>query len=544
MVAAAFMASVIIFIASFFYLDKKSRKSYYYTINIGGVDVGSIQIDRFATEDKYVYKSSETMLFAPLLTETKSRLEIGKDRSLDSYARYAAGDGAEEAVKIEKDGDTVSFVSVFGSEFFYSSTIPDVRPDTFIFEETSPVTYLPIIDSYDFNKGRAQGFSSLTQPTNDMPPIKRYVTLTSINNEYLKIDSRKIKTEHLLLKIRYYPKGEIWVSKYDRSLVMIHIPSINMKIRRSFSPKIFNAKEWSPSRETYRLRDVEFKSKGAVLAGTLRSPITEGKHPAVIFVGRAGPADRNYYGLFASIADATANSGYVALTYDQRGSSSSSGNPLGITISDEKEDVLAAVEFLSEQPEVDPSKISIVSHNSGFVPALLACSENSNIKTAVIISPYIHRSIEPERYIKDTTGASLKYGWGDEYLKSALEAIIETDSKVIKTQGNWTSILEERCFLERLRELSQLTIARITENVKCPILLVQGKMDTTIMPESAFIIDEKLSEAGNPDHVLAFFAKQGHWPGKLISDGIHRMHYEIDPEVFETIKSWLDKKSI
>ena len=116
-VAALFLISVLLFIAAFIYLDKEKRKTSYYIVNLDGYDIGTIKIEKFVTEDKLIYKSSSSIPFSPLLTDSKSRITLDRRYNLESYSKENSGKGAGEIIYLENKDDIVSFVATFDSKF-------------------------------------------------------------------------------------------------------------------------------------------------------------------------------------------------------------------------------------------------------------------------------------------------------------------------------------------------------------------------------------------------------------------------------------------
>ena len=201
-VSILFAASIIIFLLSFVYLDRVKHKIYYYAINLDGHEIGTIKIDKFDTEDKLIYKSVSNMPLAQLFTEERSKIALDTKYNIESYGKDRTANNVVESSYVTRDNDTISFLNQFESRFSYLNNIP-IKRETFIFDEESPATYLPIIENYDFKKGGSQGFNALTFfPDLSLPPMRRFVTLTSIRDEYIEVGARKINTENLILKIK------------------------------------------------------------------------------------------------------------------------------------------------------------------------------------------------------------------------------------------------------------------------------------------------------------------------------------------------------
>ncbi|MDP2912606.1 MAG: alpha/beta fold hydrolase [Candidatus Omnitrophota bacterium] len=499
LVATFFVMSVLLFIWSFAYLDKTKHKIYYYTIGMDNHDVGTIKIEKFETEDKLIYKCVSNLPFLPVFTEYRSRLVLDKKYNLESYYRQRSGNGHTERLYAENRKQLVSFVLRFRAEFACLDNIP-VNKETFIFEEESPETYLPVIENYNFNKGRSQGFNTLTCLWNGLPPIKRFVTLTSIKDEYLAIDSlgrplpgrgsRRIKTENLLLKIRNYPEGSIWVAKSDRSIVKLEIPKKNLRIMRTFHPQKLEAKPFILTSEKYRTEDIVFKNKDIQLAGTISVPKKEGRSPAVLLVWGMGPHDRGYMGIFTCVANHLAKNGFSVLRFDKRGTGSSGGSSSVSTDNELAEDVGAALEYLAGRKEVDSARIAVIGHSNGAFYALKAVTLNDIARGIILMAPLIYSNSGDDERLVELNKMAYKFKWTDEYLKLSIRSMGEIREKVRDSNRDWISILRKRCFLKNARERLNEKVTDAIRQVNIPMLILQGKEDNAVLPGAAQLFDD------------------------------------------------------
>ena len=146
------VSSVFLFAGSLLYLDKEKHKTYFYTTSLDGHDIGSVEVNKYVTDDKIIYKSLDSEPFRPFFTESRSRITLDKNGSIMSYSKEAQGAGVQDTIYLEKIDDNISFVATSGSEFACLTGLP-IKNQTFVFEEDSPVTYLPILERYDFNFG-------------------------------------------------------------------------------------------------------------------------------------------------------------------------------------------------------------------------------------------------------------------------------------------------------------------------------------------------------------------------------------------------------
>ncbi|MFA6142226.1 MAG: alpha/beta fold hydrolase [Candidatus Omnitrophota bacterium] len=534
-VFALLALSIVIFLSSFIYLDKNKHKVYYYTVSYAGHDVGTIRIDKFVTEDKFIYKSIASMPYDEMPTESRTRMTFGRKFDLESYVMDSSPNGAAEFVYLETAGNTASYISRYNSKFAIAKDVPITR-DTLIFDEGLPITYLPVIENYNFKIGKSQGFGTLVFfGRSELPPMKRYLMLTSIKNEYLKIGRRKIKTENLIFKTKNCPQGSIWVAKSDRSLIAIDLPGRGLKVTRSFSaPKALTPAPYMPKSDAYTSRDVVFNNDKVRLSGTLTVPNGDGKFPAVLLVWGDGPEDRNYRGLFSSTADYLSANGYCVLRFDKRGIGSSDGNPDAYAESDCIDDLGKALECLAGQKEVDADRIAVLGHARGAFYALKTAGSLPTVKALVLLAPQVYLK-SAETYFVDNKN------WSASYCELVSKAVEETRQKALSAKGNWIYILWRRCFAKKLKEEIADNVDEVAKNIKIPVMILQGKEDKIVPMEWASNIDKILSDSGNTSHILTYCEYLGNFFGKIINDGTHGLRHEADKEALGNILGWLNK---
>lgn len=536
-------ACIFLFIASFFYLDKMNHQTYHYTVRWGDREVGSIKIDRYSTEGKIIWKSATSLPFEPLYSEYRSRLVTDNKYNLESYTRERISGKVMDMIYLENFKNMISFVSRFQSRFSCVENI-NVRQGTFVFEEDSPATYMPIIDNYDFSQGHSQGFHAISCLQSwSLPPMKRFITFTSIKDEYIKIGSHNIKTENLIIKIRNYPQSSVWVSKSDRSIIRIEIPSRNITIERTFRQKTVKASAIPISNEGYLSKEVLIKSAGVDISGTFSYPSSVGRFPGVLLIPGSAPLDRNYAGLFSSLAGSLSKRGYAVLRYDKRGVGSSSGEIGTYTDSLEQSDIRTILSHLSSQAIVDPGRLFLIAHGTGAERALRIAVEESSVKGVVMMSPALYSGDESFK-LEDIRRAAQKGKWSDEYLQLVNRTIKETQQKLSGKSDGWTYILGKRCFLGKTSPDTPLNKLDWTANPELPVLILQGKGQDEPLSDMSAYIDKIVSDSGDTKHTLSYYAYLGQYFGPKTSDGKHKYHYPTDKEVTDNISAWLDNISV
>ncbi len=121
----------------------------------------------------------------------------------------------------------------------------------------------------------------------------------------------------------------------------------------------------------YDQRDVTYENKaaGLTLAGTLTYPKSGTPSPAVIMITGSGLQNRDEelfdHKPFWVIADYLTRRGIAVLRVDDRSIGGSTGSAKNATSLDFVGDVMASLEFLKTQKEIDPKQIGLIGHSEG-----------------------------------------------------------------------------------------------------------------------------------------------------------------------------------
>ena len=123
---------------------------------------------------------------------------------------------------------------------------------------------------------------------------------------------------------------------------------------------------WLPTEE------VVFQSgDGTELKGTLLMPEGEAPYAVVVMLHGSGPEGRSGPG-YRILSNHIARSGVAVLFYDKRGVGESSGNFESALYSDFIADAIAAVDYLAQRDDIDPSRIGLHANSEGgwFAPEI------------------------------------------------------------------------------------------------------------------------------------------------------------------------------
>lgn len=141
--------------------------------------------------------------------------------------------------------------------------------------------------------------------------------------------------------------------------------------------------------ENVEVKKVSFKNRyGITLVGDLYTPKNKSdkRYPAIAVAGPFGAVKEQASGLYAQTM---AERGFITLAFDPSYTGESSGEPRNVASPDiNTEDFSAAVDFLSNQPNVDPDKIGIIGicGFGGF--GLNAAAMDTRIKATVTSTMY------------------------------------------------------------------------------------------------------------------------------------------------------------
>ena len=123
---------------------------------------------------------------------------------------------------------------------------------------------------------------------------------------------------------------------------------------------------------------VDFPANGSALHGEILLPTSDGPFPAAVLCHGIGSGHR----AMSPSAQRLVRRGIATLTFDFRGH----GKSEGVLNGDLAQDVMAAVEFIRRQVNIDPHRIALVGHSMGAMAAIHAATTLQNIQALVSLS--------------------------------------------------------------------------------------------------------------------------------------------------------------
>lgn len=151
------------------------------------------------------------------------------------------------------------------------------------------------------------------------------------------------------------------------------------------------------------------------LYGRLVLPPGKGPHPAVVVVHGS---DKDAATIFYNDPWLLAPRGIAVLVFDKRGNGSSGGK-FGMDFTQLAGDVVAAVEWLKQQPEIDPRRIGLTGYSQGGWISPLAASKSDAIQFVLVGYGMVDSPADEDR--NETIHALRSRGFGEEDIAEAVE---------------------------------------------------------------------------------------------------------------------------
>ncbi|SDH47925.1 alpha/beta hydrolase family protein [Nonomuraea jiangxiensis] len=298
-------------------------------------------------------------------------------------------------------------------------------------------------------------------------------------------------------------------------LVLVALATVGYVLPPAFDPpplKVDPAFQSIPAQPTHELapvvavgsvrrQEISVTAEGQRLYGTLRVPLTPGRHPAMVFVSGSGNGSRTE---FTPQAEFLAKAGVVTIAFDKR--------TVGYNFRDRDfgllaDDALRMVEYLRTLPEVDPARVGLwgVSEGGWVVP--IAAAKSPAVGFMVLVSS---PNVSPLRQV----------AWALNEQLLRLRAPVGARDLLTRAMGG---VGFNFLRYDAMPALSQ---------VKQPVLAFYGTTDPSIpFVESTKALVTAMREAGNDDYTIRFMARGDH--AMRVNGG------EFTEGYLETLTNWI-----
>lgn len=305
----------------------------------------------------------------------------------------------------------------------------------------------------------------------------------------------------------------------------------------------------------YTTEEVTFKDGEVELHGTLSLPANYSKKtPVVVMVTGSGQQNRDEelfdHKPFAVIADALARMGIASLRYDDRFWGDKNEVFTNYTTYHLKHDAQAAVSLLRKRFD----KVGVLGHSEGGTIALLLAEES---KTDFIVS-LAGMVVDGKTCImKQNKAIYTKAGVSDDIVQPYCEALnegleqiksgkkpedIATPKNLMPAMANNFSAAMKQADSPWFRYFLQLDASKELSKISCPVLALNGKLDTQVDYEDNLGILEsqlktkkkKIIAFDNLNHLFQN-CKTG-----LVTE-YSDIEETISPNVLDTISKWISE---
>lgn len=453
-----------------------------YTLFLAGRRVGAEQVRTARTGSGWTISSKG--LFGPPLNLTVNRFEL----------KYTADwQPTELHIEATQPGRTLALTTSFG----VTTATNVITQNGNTSSRTDQISARTVVLSNNFYAGYVALAARLgtVAPGMDLPAYiapsaEIRIAVKSVADEQVGSPSGPIATKVYGLGLQN-PSGPVDAEAAVDSrgqLVRLEIPAAGLRLVRSELAGI--ATRPQPIRNPTD-NDVIIPAPGFNLAGTLTLPPGVGRlrHPAVILVAGSGQIERDEevagIPIFAELAGALADRGFIVLRYDKRGVGQSGGRSERATLQDYADDLSSALKWMADRQDVDPKRIAVAGHSEGGAVGMLAAAREKRIARLVLIAapgkPGSELILEQQRHMLEVLNVPEAERQG----KIELQQKIQT--AVIEERG-WEGIppeLRAQADSAWFRSLLLFDPSKIMPKIRQPILIVQGDLDTQVPPSHA-----------------------------------------------------------
>ncbi|MEP6755371.1 MAG: alpha/beta fold hydrolase [Chthonomonadales bacterium] len=314
------------------------------------------------------------------------------------------------------------------------------------------------------------------------------------------------------------------------------------------------------------------------LAGTLTYPKGKGPFAAVVMITGSGPQNRDEelvgHKPFLVIADYFTRHGIAVLRVDDRGVGGSSGSTPNSTTNDFVGDVLAGVQYLKKQKEIDQKHIGVVGHSEGGVIGPMAAVRSKDVAFVVMMAgtglngreiidlqsrkialamgvpaatldknaPATKKIFNIATTVKDPVEAKKQ---AVAYLEGLYDKLTEAQQKAVGPKPAWLNNQVGSIFNPWMLYFLMLDPRVTLRQMKTPVLAMIGSKDLQVpAPENIPEIKKALKQAGNKDATVVTLPGLNHLfqhCTKGTPNEYQNISETIAPEALDMMTKWILK---
>jgi pimeloyl-ACP methyl ester carboxylesterase len=272
----------------------------------------------------------------------------------------------------------------------------------------------------------------------------------------------------------------------------------------------------------------------------------------VILVPGPGPVDRDEtvagISVFAQVANALADAGFVVIRYDKRGVGQSGGREESATMKDYAEDVRAVVEFLRKRKDIDQQRIALVGHSEGGLVGMMTAADAKKRVAALVLmatpgTTGAELVLEQQRHLLD------RMALPEDEKRDRME-LQEKIQKAVMSGKGWESIpagYRRQADTPWFRTFLLFDPARAMAKVAQPIMVIQGDRDRQVAARHAQLLaDAASARKKNPGADLLIVEGINHLLVPATTGEVEEygtlQDKNVSPKVLDALASWLGDK--
>jgi pimeloyl-ACP methyl ester carboxylesterase len=311
--------------------------------------------------------------------------------------------------------------------------------------------------------------------------------------------------------------------------------------------------------EIEKREDVRFSSGDIQLAGTLISPNTGGKHPAIILVHGSGSQPRESQLPFARFL---IRHGMAVFGYDKRGVGGSTGDWNAASFDDLAGDVVAAFEYLKARSDVDRAQIGLLGvSQAGWIMPLAAV----HAKDIAFLISVSGAGVSAAETTIDHAQNEMTAGGMKAQVVEQIIGLMKLQYQFARTGQGWDEYAATReklaarmgpppdtfpgtpdhPYWQFIRRLYFYDPGPTLRQLQTPTLALFGELDNNIMAEkNKAAWEAALKAGGNRDYRLRILPKANHihLEAKVGNNTEMASLQRFVPAYFSTIQEWLAKR--
>lgn len=312
--------------------------------------------------------------------------------------------------------------------------------------------------------------------------------------------------------------------------------------------------------EIERRQDVRFSNGNVQLAGTLISPSTGAKHPAIILVHGSGPQNRESILPFARFL---IRRGMAVLSYDKRGVGGSTGDWNTASYDDLAGDAVAAFGYLKQRRDIDARQIGLLGiSQAGWIMPLAAVRARDIAFLISVSGPGIPAA---ETTIDQAQGEMTARGMRPQTVEQII-GLMKLQYQFARTGQGWEEYMAAReklaarvggtppdtfpgtpdhPYWQFIRRLYFYDPAPTLRQLQTPTLALFGELDNNILAEkNKAAWEAALKAGGNRDYTLRILPQADHiqLEAKVGSNAEMASLQRFVPIYFMIIQDWLAER--